>query len=165
MSEDLFKSPVSNFMSTSLCMVAVEDPVLKAIQCMRRKRIGAAIVMEKNKPVGIITDRDILYRVVLKKLNPSEVKLEKVMSKPLVKVSPDTPIIDALKIMAKKGIRRVAVIKDSKPLGLVTIKAGLQLLEAYRKRAKPEGWLQEHIEEVTDEAMDRFQEILRKITE
>ena len=157
--------PVKDFMNRSFCLIDSGDSVLRAVECMAEKGVGSVIITEKGKPVGVVTEKDVLYKVVLKSLNPSEVKLREVMSTPIIKVSPKTPLREALKVMAEKNIRRVLVAEDDNPLGVLTLKASLCILHVKRleKQKQPESWLQKHIDEVTTDVIKHFEDLLKEV--
>lgn len=83
--------------------------------------IGSIIVVSE-KPLGIVTERDICYSVVAKDKKPGKVKLKEIMSKPLKTVSPNTTIVQASKMMAKHNIRRLPVMEDNKLVGIISDK-------------------------------------------
>jgi CBS domain-containing protein len=84
------------------------------------KDIGAIVVIGRDsKPVGIITERDIV-EVVRTNRDPNKINAEDVMSSPLVTVELDLPLLSAIELMRKNGIRRVGVTKNNKLVGVVT---------------------------------------------
>jgi CBS domain-containing protein len=85
---------------------------------MVQKSIGALVVTEK-KPVGIITERDIM-RVCCPDASCTKTKVEEIMSKPLVTVDADTPIGAAVQLMTRKNIRRLLVTEKDEIIGIVT---------------------------------------------
>lgn len=95
--------------------------IKETINIMKEKNIGFLPVTKSNIIVGVVTDRDILIRGIgIYKLNS---KIHNVMtSGDIYYVSPDTPLIDAAKIMADKKIRRLAVLNDGKVCGVLTTK-------------------------------------------
>ncbi len=159
--------PVKDFLGKSYCAMDADKTILDAVKCMDENKTGTVIVTEDGKPVGVITEKDIVYKVILREHNPSEIKLKDVMSSPIIKVSPDTPLKDALKIMVEKNVRRILVTEDDKLLGLVTLKANLCALHIQRleKRKQPKSWLQKHIEEVTSDVLEHFEELFREVSE
>ena len=112
---------VRHVMSKPLITVDGETSSQDAILLMVEKDIGALIVTEKGKPVGIVTERD-----VMKKCCPEascrEVKVRKIMSKPLITVNGETPLEVAVEIMIDKKIRRLLVTEREKIVGIVTQK-------------------------------------------
>ncbi len=122
---------VREVMTPTIVSVDASASVKDAANLMLEKGIGSVIVMEGEKPVGIMTERDILKRVVVKGLDPATTKVKEVMSSPLVTVKADTYIVDASRIMAEKNIRRLLVVEDSKAVGIVTEKDLLRALNSY----------------------------------
>ena len=88
---------------------------------MVEKNIGALIVTEKGKPVGIVTERDVMKKCCLE-ASCGEVKVTEIMSKPLVAVEAETPIGVAVETMTDKNIRRLLVTEGEKITGIVTQK-------------------------------------------
>jgi CBS domain-containing protein len=108
-------------MTTTVIMIGPPATVRTASKLMREKGVGSLIVTEDNKAVGIITERDILTRVTSKKIRPSSINVGKVMSSPLICISPETDILDAAKLMIEKNIRRLPISdKSGSCIGIVT---------------------------------------------
>jgi len=114
--------PVSEIMTSPVVTVLFSDPVIAAVSKMVAHDIGAVVVMSAGEPAGIITERDVLERVVLEDRNPRTTTCQEVMSKPLITVTPDTPMTKALEIMRKHGIRRLPVVRGRALVGIVTEK-------------------------------------------
>jgi len=93
-------------------------PVQKAAIMMGNKRVGSLLVIRRKGDVGIITERDIMSKVIAKKFDLDEVKVKEVMSKPLIAVDKDTHGEEVIKVMARKGVRRVLVIDEDKIVGI-----------------------------------------------
>ncbi len=99
-----------------------ETPVTKISTDMEVSGIGSVVITKEDKPVGIITDRDIATKVIMKNRRPSEIKAKEIMSSPLVTIEPDTSIEKACELLAEKGIRRVPVIEDDKLVGIISVR-------------------------------------------
>ena len=110
---------VSTIMSTQIVTVRPTDKVEKALRMMVRHRIGSIIVVEKEKPVGIITERDISTRTA-KGQNVRGMLVSKIMSKHLVTIDPSMQVWEAVEQMIRKDIRRLPVIDANKLVGMVT---------------------------------------------
>ncbi|MGC2383153.1 MAG: CBS domain-containing protein [Nitrososphaeraceae archaeon] len=95
--------------------------VKSAIKLMVRKDIGSVVVTEEesDKPVGIVTERDILKSIAYGKTRP-ETKIEGIMSKPLITIEADATIGEAAEMMLKKKIRRLLVKQNDKYIGIIT---------------------------------------------
>ena len=121
------KEAVSSIMSTKVVTVKAAEKVGAALRLMVRHKIGSIIVVEKGKPVGILTERDVTTKIA-KGQNVRNLTVKKVMSKPLVTVGPSLEVWDAVEQMVRKDIRRLPVIEADKLLGMVTERDILQWL-------------------------------------
>jgi len=111
-----------NVMKTEVVTVSPSVPITEAALSMREEDIGVLVVVDDGgRPVGIITDRDIVVSVVANSKNPVEILVEEVMTKKLIVVQEDTSIFEILKILAKNNIRRVPVMKKGKLVGIVSV--------------------------------------------
>ncbi len=106
-------------MSNPLITVDGEASAKDSIKLMVEKDIGALVVTEKNKPVGIVTERDVLKKCCIES-SWWEFKVSEIMSSPLVTVDTETSILAAEGIMADKKIRRLLVTEGEKIVGIVT---------------------------------------------
>jgi len=114
---------VMDIMSTPVRTVKETEKVSDAARKMDRYGVGGVIVVDrKGKPVGIITERDMVKRVVAKNLLPNRVKAASIMSKPLATISSNKDISEAAKTMSRLKIRRLAVMEGTKLVGVITSK-------------------------------------------
>jgi len=113
-------STVKSVMAKPVITIDKDDSAYDAAKIMSEKGIGCIVVTDKSKPVGITTERDVLRRVVAKGLDVSKVKMEDVMSKPLITVNGNMPIINAIRVMEKNNVRRLLVVEKGKLVGIVT---------------------------------------------
>lgn len=97
------------------------DTVYECVLRMNNARIGGLLVMEKNRVVGIFTERDLMTAVVAKNVDPYLTPVSNVMNKNVMCVGPETTTEDAMIIMTEKRVRHLPVIKDSQLLGIVSI--------------------------------------------
>ncbi len=109
-----------DFMTKEVVKIDATKSALDAAKLMAEREVGSLVVMEGNKPIGIVTDRDVMVQVVARGLEPGRVKVNEFMSKPLVTVGPDTPMIEIAKLMEEHGIRRVPVVERGEVVGIVT---------------------------------------------
>ena len=96
-------------MVKSVITVEAKATVKTAVELMNKHQIGCLIVVEKEKPVGIVTERDILKRVISKPEDPEKTRVSKIMSKPLLVGKPQMDISKAVKIMFKQKIKKLPV--------------------------------------------------------
>ena len=104
------------------------DSVRGIIQKMVSFNIGAVIVADAEKPLGIITERDILEWELTASQESEKMAAREIMSSPLTVVEKDTSLIDALKLMRNNHIRRLAVTQEDKIMGIVTERRILEAL-------------------------------------
>ncbi len=95
--------------------------VKEAAEAMNKFGIGCLIVVRKGKAMGIITERDLLKRVVAEAKDANETKVKDVMSSPLVVVEPNTNLEEAVKLMFKMKIKKLPVVDEKRLVGLVTL--------------------------------------------
>ena len=103
-------------------VVAIE-PGRSAKQAAKRMnlyKIGCLIVVNKGKAVGILTERDILKKVVEPSKNAEKTKVREIMSTKLVVGAPDMDVVDAARMMLQKKIKKLPVVTNNKLVGLVT---------------------------------------------
>jgi len=110
---------VSTIMSTKVVTAKVTEKVAKALGLMVRHKIGSVVVVDKGKPIGILTERDVSTRVARGR-NLKTMPLKTAMSKPLVSASPSMEIEDAVAEMVRKDIRRLPILEGDKLVGMVT---------------------------------------------
>ncbi|MDD5773579.1 MAG: CBS domain-containing protein [bacterium] len=94
--------------------------IADAAGIMDQKVIGSVLVEEKGKVTGMVTERDILRKVVAKRLNADRVTIKDIMNAPLITVDSETDILDASNILAAKKIRRLVLTENNKIVGIIT---------------------------------------------
>lgn len=107
-------------MNVGLLTIDANQSAWEAAKLMKERNAGHIIVTLNNEPVGIVTERDILYKIAAEDLPASRVLLKKIMSSPIISISADSPITDAIKLMAKHKIRRLLVTDNGKPVGTLS---------------------------------------------
>jgi CBS domain-containing protein len=109
---------VKDIMTKEVVTIETNKSVFEAAELMSSKGLGCVIVVIKAFPVGIITERDIVRRIVAKRASP-DVRVTEVMTKTLITVGPDTSLKIAARLMSTNKIRRLPVLKDNKLVGIV----------------------------------------------
>jgi len=113
---------VKDVMTADPACVSTDDTTDKAAQLMRDKDVGSIVVTDNGGSVhGIVTDRDIVVRAVADAKHPEETRVEDVCSSDPTVVSADASIEDAVKEMRDHNVRRVPVVEDDKPIGIVSL--------------------------------------------
>lgn len=113
---------VKEAMKVNPAFVESEISVYEAAKIMKKRKIGNVIVVEKQHPIGILTESDILKKVVAEGLNAKDVKVKNVMTTPLIVIDPYVSLEDAMRTMGKCNIRRLPVVEDNKLIGVITQK-------------------------------------------
>ncbi len=119
-------APVERFMRRSLFVLDPEDTCDKAARVMNDNDVGSVLVGKKGKPVGIVTERDMLQKVLGGERPPSETKLVEIMSAPVITISLRASVREALELMAHHGFRRLLVTEDEKPVGIIAQRFTIQ---------------------------------------
>lgn len=136
--------PVMEVMSRNPVSVEPQATIDKVSELMKDRDIGSLVVVKKGKPMGIVTEKDIVAKVVAKDAKPSEVKVKEIMSSPVKTIHPHDLIEDAAKLMAENNIRRLVVTEKKKLVGIITendiLKIWPNLIELTREitRISPE---------------------------
>jgi CBS domain-containing protein len=106
---------IGKFASMREFITLDEDTVVaEAAKVMRDKDTSCILVVSKDskEPIGIVTERDVLYRVLAENLGPYKVTLKKIMSTPLITIDHQSTVADAVSLMRSKHIRRLVVTKN-----------------------------------------------------
>jgi CBS domain-containing protein len=93
----------------------------EAARAMRDHDIGDVVLLDDDQVTGIVTDRDMIVRAVAEGMNPNETVLAQIASKELVTVSPEASVEDAVRLMRERAIRRLPVVEDGRPVGIVSL--------------------------------------------
>jgi CBS domain-containing protein len=101
--------------------VAPETMVLAAVHQMNRRKIGALLVTDRGKPIGIFTERDVLVRVVAAGLDPKTTPVNEVMTRNPVVVRSNVTVSEAMFVITQKRCRHLPVIDDTGLRGLISI--------------------------------------------
>ena len=145
---------VKDIMSSPVVTLAEDATSNKVATLMDENDLGCVIVTNNaEKPIGIITERDLVIRVLAKNLVPDAVKAKEIMTSPLVTIQPDTTISEAARRMSRLEIRRLGVVYKDNLVGLISSRDILgvmpELIEIIQERTRIEGAAQ--AEETEDE--------------
>jgi CBS domain-containing protein len=111
---------VSDVMSRRLITADASEPADSLARIMAEDGVGCIIIVKENHPIGIVTERDMVVKLISKNIQPSEVKAQDIMSTPLITINPDKSVELALREMARRRIRRLPVVQGNKLIGLVS---------------------------------------------
>jgi CBS domain-containing protein len=138
------KMLVKDVMSSPVITIEEEAPANRIAELMDKHGLGCIIVTsKKGKPLGIITERDLVARVLTKNVKPDSIKAKEVMTSPLITIEPDETISEAARRMNRLNIRRLGVVYRGQLTGLISSKDVLavvpELIETIQERAIIEG--------------------------
>ena len=126
---------IEDIMVRDIVSVKKTMTIDKAVKMMNSHGIGSLVVVSRGKPAGIVTERDMLTRVLLASKNPKKTKVGDVMSHPLIVGTPQMKLEEAVRLMIEHKIKKLPVTKDGKLVGLMTLTDVLhfqpQLLRIY----------------------------------
>ncbi|MEL6890206.1 MAG: CBS domain-containing protein [Actinomycetota bacterium] len=96
------------------------DPILKAAQTLSEAGVGSLVVVDGGRPVGIVTDRDIVTRCVAERVEP-DTRIDSIMSMGVVALDADADVEELYAVFASHAIRRVPLVEDDRVVGMVTL--------------------------------------------
>jgi sugar-specific transcriptional regulator TrmB/CBS domain-containing protein len=117
----------------STVRVSGTDPASKIVDLMLRNNLDSVIVADKDQPIGLVTHKDLLQKVVRPRKDPDKTKAKDIMSLPIVTVDSEEPLTKAYETMRRTGINKVAVLKKGKLAGMLTLKTSTKHEASARK--------------------------------
>jgi len=135
---------VKDVMSSPVVTISEGATANRAAELMDKHGLGCIIVTSKEgKPLGIITEKDLVSRVLAKNLKPDSLRAKEVMTSPLITIEPDETISEASRRMSRLNIRRLGVVYKGQLIGILSSKDVLavmpELIEIIQERARIEG--------------------------
>jgi len=107
--------------SKTIHWTTAHTTVLEAVDAMCRARVGALLVRSDDAPVGVLSERDVLTRVVLARRDPATTRVADVMTHHLVCIGPDAEPEEAMRVMTERRCRHLPVVERGRVIGLVSI--------------------------------------------
>lgn len=111
---------VSEIMSRKVVTISLSDAVITAARIMSENKIGGLIVVNNQEAVGVITESDLVRKVLLKNLDPIRIKVSDLLDRRLISIGSNASFYDAANLMVKNRIRRLPVVENGKLVGIVT---------------------------------------------
>lgn len=122
----MFSQPVSSIMERQKFVVAPSSTtVYQAAGIMAKRRVGAILVVDDDHLLGIFTERDAVFRVIAKGLEPTTTTIADVMTRNPITIAPSKPFGTAMMMMHENGFRHLPVIDGGKPVGIVSSRSAL----------------------------------------
>lgn len=112
---------VRQVMTPGVTAVAPDASLVEAAQLMRARGIGDVLVADDDQVLGVLTDRDITVRAVADGADPLTVHCLSICTPEPVTVAPDTAVSEAVRLMRRYAVRRLPVVENGQPLGMVSI--------------------------------------------
>ncbi|MDH5439770.1 MAG: CBS domain-containing protein [Candidatus Bathyarchaeota archaeon] len=116
----VLKASVESVMRRPPVTTLFSDTISSIAEKMVSKNIGAVIIMSGGTPTGIVTERDIVEKIVRARRDPNKTRAQEVMSSPLLSIEVDRSVADALRLMRDRKTRRLAVTRKGRLVGIVT---------------------------------------------
>ena len=126
--KSVLEDPLKNLTLQKTVIVGPQQSVLEAAKKMNEANVGSALVGTTEKMEGILTERDILYKVMGEKKNPAKVLVSQVMTPNPEALAENDSIAYALNLMSLGGYRHVPLLRNGKPAGVVSVRAILSYL-------------------------------------
>jgi len=137
---------VKEVMVQEVIKVRADATVKEAVEIMNRYEIGCLIITKNGEAMGIMTERDVLKRIIPKSKNPEKTKVSEIMSAPLIVGGPDMFVEDAAMLMFRKNIKKLPIMEKGKLVGLLTLSdiariVHIQSLVKGIRELSKKGWL------------------------
>ena len=120
MSDPSHSMYVRDIMSVNVVTMPPDATIYDVATSMAKMDIGSIIIAEMDRPLGIITEADIVRRVIADEKEAKTTVAREIMSSPIIHVEPGTALTEAMRVMARSNIRRVAVLKNDSLAGIIT---------------------------------------------
>ncbi len=128
---------VKKYMTKEVITIDYDSTASEAANLMATVKVyeGYVIVLQKGKPKGIVTERDLVNKVLVKGLDPAKTSVSKIMSTPLKTVDPEDDLLKASRAMKKQNVRKLIVVRDEIIYGIITAKIISQNVQDYVDRS------------------------------
>lgn len=123
-----FMVKVKDMMAKSVFTITKKNKIKETADLMKKNGVGSLLVKEENQYLGIITETDIVHKVVAQGLSPQITTVDSVMSFPLISIEANAEIEEAGRQMIENGIRHLAVTQDGQIIGMVSMRDLIRLM-------------------------------------
>lgn len=107
-------------MENEVRTIVSTETVTDAAKAMAEKPGGYLLVLEEGKPVGIVTERDLVNKVIAKEIDPLTIKVSQIMASPLVTIDPDEDLLKASELMRDNAVKKLPVVRNGIIYGIIT---------------------------------------------
>jgi CBS domain-containing protein len=114
-------SEILNHKGSNVYSVAPDAMVFDAIQMMSDKNVGALLVIDRGRLIGIISERDYTRKVALKGKSSKQTRVREILSEQVIRISPSHSIEDCMRLMTEHRIRHLPVVNDDEIVGIISI--------------------------------------------
>jgi len=122
----MFSTPVREVMvARKLLLAAPQTTVREAARSMARRSVGAVLIVDDERLLGIFTERDVVFRVVARGLDPAKITIAEVMTADPKTIAPDKAFGIAMVLMHENGFRHLPVVENGHPIGIVSARSAL----------------------------------------
>jgi len=130
-------SQVKKYMTKEVTTIDYDETATEAANMMAADKDykGYVIVLKKGKPKGIVTERDLVNKVIVGGLDPAKTSVSEIMSTPLITVDPEDDLLKATQVMKEHNVRKLIVIRDEIIYGIITAKIISQNVQDYVDRS------------------------------
>jgi len=128
---------VKKYMTKEVTTIDYDSTASEAANLMATVKVyeGYVIVLQKGKPKGIVTERDLVNKVLVKGLDPTKTSVSEIMSTPLKTVDPEDDLLKATRVMKEQNVRKLIVVRDEIIYGIITAKIISQNVQDYVDRS------------------------------
>ncbi|MER3601480.1 MAG: inosine-5-monophosphate dehydrogenase [Nitrososphaerota archaeon] len=112
---------VREVMNSPPITLKVGSSALEAARLMKNMQVGSVIIVRSERPVGVVTDKDLVTKVLAEGRDPGSVRVEEIMSTPLPTIEADRDILEAAKLLREKGVKRLGVTSRGRLQGVITM--------------------------------------------
>jgi len=128
---------IKDYMTKDVITLDYDATVTEAAKLMAvdKNYEGCVIILKKGQPLGIVTERDIISKVLAKELDPSKTRVSEIMSTPLLTIDPDDDLLKASELMQKHNVHKLVVTRNEIIYGIITAKGIAQRCGEYVDRS------------------------------
>ncbi len=139
---------IKSLMRENVVTVSKDESVIDAARKMDERNVGSVVVLDEQKPVGIVTDRDLTIKALSRRKDPDQTTVEQIMSEDLFSVHVEDPIFEVISKACEAGVRRIPVISGDRLLGIVTFDdLFLHLVNELQKMSRVVFWESESVQD------------------